>query len=162
MAALWNYFTFNAADVTPQKSRGALVVLCMAARSKPQILSSQLKSMICICLSRRAGEDSLIARYACIALQRLSDADRVGLGPNHKIFSVLASLIIGPGGFSQTFCVASRYIRQTIKLCLRCLLRELLDFNLQRECIHVHILPLIGFYTDISGEFRVLTLRSLF
>ncbi|XP_024390641.1 condensin-1 complex subunit CAP-D2 isoform X6 [Physcomitrium patens] len=97
VAALWNYFTFNAADVTPQKSRGALVVLCMAARSKPQILSSQLKSMICICLSRRAGEDSLIARYACIALQRLSDADRVGLGPNHKIFSVLASLIIGPG-----------------------------------------------------------------
>ncbi|KAG0620104.1 hypothetical protein M758_4G189600 [Ceratodon purpureus] len=97
VAALWNYFTFNALDVTPEKSRGALVILCMAAKSQPRIISSHLQSVIDVGLGRRAGKDPLLARYACIALQRLSDADRIGLGSNHKIFSILSSLIIKPG-----------------------------------------------------------------
>ncbi|KAG0630533.1 hypothetical protein M758_1G185600, partial [Ceratodon purpureus] len=97
VAALWNYFTFNAPDVTPQKSRGALVILCMAAKSQPRIISSHLQSVMDIGLGRRAREDPLLARYACIALQRLSDSDRVSLGSSHKIFSILSSLIIGPG-----------------------------------------------------------------
>lgn len=99
VAALWNYFTFNAPDVSPQKSRGALVILCMASKSQPRIISSHLQSVMDIGLGRRAREDPLLARYACIALQRLSDVDRVGLGSTHKIFSILSSLIIGPGGF---------------------------------------------------------------
>lgn len=97
VAALWNCFTFNAPDITPQKSRGALVILCMAAKSQPRIINSHLQSVMDIGLGRRAREDPLLARYACIALQRLSDDDRVGLGYNHKIFSILSSLIIGPG-----------------------------------------------------------------
>lgn len=103
MAALWNCFTFNAPDITPQKSRGALVILCMAAKSQPRIINSHLQSVMDIGLGRRAREDPLLARYACIALQRLSDDDRVGLGYNHKIFSILSSLIIGPGELSQIF-----------------------------------------------------------
>lgn len=97
VAALWNYFSFNAPDVTPQKSRGALVILCMASKSQPRIISSHLQSVMDIGLGRRAREDPLLARYACVALQRLSDGDRVGLGSTHKIFSILSSLIIGPG-----------------------------------------------------------------
>lgn len=99
VAALWNYFTFNAPDVTPQKSRGALVILCMASKSQPRIISSHLQSVMDIGLGRRAREDPLLARYACVALQRLSEGDRVGLGSTHKVFSILSSLIIGPGRF---------------------------------------------------------------
>lgn len=98
ISALWNYFTFNVPEVTPQRSRGALVILCMAAKSRPQILSSHIQSVMDIGLGRRAKEDPLLARYACIALQRLSGDDRVNLGAGHKIFSILCSLITGPGG----------------------------------------------------------------
>lgn len=97
ISALWNYFTFNAPDVTPQKSRGALAILCMAAKLQPRVLSSHLQSVMDIGLGRRAKEDPLLARYACIALQRLSDDDRVSLGSGHKVFSILSSLITGPG-----------------------------------------------------------------
>lgn len=112
VGALWNYFTFNASDVTPQKSRGALVILCMAAKSQPRIISPHLQSVMDIGLGRRAREDPLLARYACIALQRLSDSDRVSLGSNHKIFSMLSSLIIAPGGFGLIFCLITNQFKQ--------------------------------------------------
>ena len=109
VAALWNYFTFNAPDVTPQKSRGALVILCMASKSQPRIISSHLQSVMDIGLGRRAREDPLLARYACIALQRLSDGDRASLGSSHKIFSILSSLIIGLGGFGLIFYLSRQF-----------------------------------------------------
>jgi condensin complex subunit 1 len=97
ISALWNYFTFNAVDVTPQRSRGALVILCMAAKSKPEILSTHLQSLMDIGLGRRASDDPLLARFTCIVFQRLSTDDRASLGSHHKIFSVLSSLIKGQG-----------------------------------------------------------------
>ncbi|KAJ7519949.1 hypothetical protein O6H91_20G060900 [Diphasiastrum complanatum] len=97
ISALWDMFTFNVNGVTSQQSRGALSVLCMAAKSSPQVLSSHLQNVLDIGFGRWAKEDLLLARTACVALQRLSDDDKVLLQSSDKVFTVLFSLITGPG-----------------------------------------------------------------
>jgi condensin complex subunit 1 len=92
------FFTFNVNRVTAEQSRGALSVLCMAAKSSPKVLSSRLLNIIDIGFGRWAKEEPLLARTACIALQRLSVEDRESLvSANRRVFNVLQSLVIGPG-----------------------------------------------------------------
>ncbi|OAE32488.1 hypothetical protein AXG93_3242s1100 [Marchantia polymorpha subsp. ruderalis] len=97
LSALWNIFTFNAPTVTPDQCRGALAVLCMAAKSNAKILRSNIQNILDIGFGRWAKDDVMLARYACIALQRLSEEDRMSIRASHKIFSILSNLIIGPG-----------------------------------------------------------------
>lgn len=97
VSALWNSFTFNAQGITADQSRAALTVLCMAAKSTPQILSSHLQNIFDIGFGRWAKDDVLLARCACIALQRLPDNDRASFKRTHKIFNILSNLIVGPG-----------------------------------------------------------------
>lgn len=69
----------------------------MGAKTCPSILSSNVQSIMDIGFGRRAKEDVLLARFACIALQRLPDEDRARLGHNHKIFNLLSSIICKDG-----------------------------------------------------------------
>lgn len=108
ISALWDFFTFNVNGVTAEQSRGALSVLCMAAKSSPKVLSSRLLNIIDIGFGRWAKEEPLLARTACIALQRLSVEDRDSLfSVNRRVFNVLQSLIIGPGLPEQSWYAAS-------------------------------------------------------
>ncbi|KAG2638851.1 hypothetical protein PVAP13_2NG620100 [Panicum virgatum] len=94
VAALWDYFCFNINGVTPVQSRGALSVLCMAAKSCPSILGTHLQDIIDIGFGRWAKQDPLLARTACLALQRLSEEDRSKLiSTNSRVFAALQGLI---------------------------------------------------------------------
>jgi condensin complex subunit 1 len=108
ISALWDFFTFNVNGVTAEQSRGALSVLCMAAKSSPKVLSSRLLNIIDIGFGRWAKEEPLLARTACIALQRLSVEDRESLvSVNRRVFNVLQSLTIGPGLPEQSWYAAA-------------------------------------------------------
>lgn len=80
-----------------ERSRGALSVLCMAAKSSPEVLSSHLQDIIDIGFGRWAKVEPLLARTACIALQRLTLDDQKNLLTNHgsRVFGVLDSLVTG-------------------------------------------------------------------
>ncbi|KAI3772650.1 hypothetical protein L6452_03840 [Arctium lappa] len=97
VSALWDYFCFNVSGTSAERSRGALSVLCMAAKSSADVLSSHLQDIIDIGFGRWAKIEPLLARTACIALQRLSADDQKNLLTNHgsRIFGVLDSLITG-------------------------------------------------------------------
>ncbi|KAI3782619.1 hypothetical protein L2E82_12671 [Cichorium intybus] len=97
VAALWDYFCFNVSGTSAERSRGALSVLCMAAKSSADVLSSHLQDIIDIGFGRWAKIDPLLARTACIALQRLTLEDQKNLLTNHgsRVFGVLDSLITG-------------------------------------------------------------------
>ncbi|CAM6100082.1 unnamed protein product [Calypogeia fissa] len=97
VSALWDFFTFNAPGSTAEQSRAALTVLCMAAKSTPQILSTHLQNILDIGFGRWAKDDVLLARSACIALQRLPVKDRAVFRGGHKLFSTLSNLIVGRG-----------------------------------------------------------------
>ncbi|XP_020579522.1 condensin complex subunit 1 [Phalaenopsis equestris] len=96
ISALWDYFSFNVSGVDAAQSRGALSVLCMAAKSSPGILSSHLQDIIDIGFGRWAKVEPLLARTACVALERLSEEDKIKLRSNgSKVFSVLQNLVTG-------------------------------------------------------------------
>ncbi|KAF4388997.1 hypothetical protein F8388_026726 [Cannabis sativa] len=97
MSALWDFFCFNVSGTTAEQSRGALSVICMAAKSYPEVLSSHLQDIIDIGFGRWAKVDPLLARTACIALQRLSQEDKKLLLSSNgtRVFTTLQSLITG-------------------------------------------------------------------
>ncbi|KAL5720007.1 Condensin-1 complex subunit CAP-D2 [Ranunculus cassubicifolius] len=97
ISALWDFFTFKVNGATAQQSRGALSVLCMTAKSSSSVFRSHLQDVIDIGFGRWAKEEPLLARTACIALQRLSQEDREYLMSNcgNRVFGNLQSLITG-------------------------------------------------------------------
>ncbi|RZS00606.1 hypothetical protein BHM03_00030349 [Ensete ventricosum] len=96
ISALWDYFSFNVNGVVAAQSRGALSILCMAAKSNPSILGSHLQDIVDIGFGRWAKEEPLLARTACVALERLSEEDKDKLrSSSSKVFAALHSLITG-------------------------------------------------------------------
>ncbi|KAG8079469.1 hypothetical protein GUJ93_ZPchr0007g4608 [Zizania palustris] len=94
VSALWEYFCFHNIGVRPVQSRGALSILCMAAKSSPSILGPHLQDIIDIGFGRWAKEEPLLARTACLALQRLSKEDKIKLiRTSSSVFSALQGLI---------------------------------------------------------------------
>ncbi|KAL5197064.1 hypothetical protein ABZP36_000576 [Zizania latifolia] len=94
VSALWDYFCFHNIGVRPVQSRGALLILCMAAKSSPGILGTHLQDIIDIGFGRWAKEEPLLARTACLALQRLSKEDKVKLiSTSSRVFAALQGLI---------------------------------------------------------------------
>ncbi|EEF33221.1 condensin, putative [Ricinus communis] len=97
ISALWDFFCFNVSGTTAEQSRGALSVLCMAAKSSTGVLGSHLQDIIDIGFGRWAKVEPLLARLACVAIQRLSADDRKKLlvSNGSRIFGILESLITG-------------------------------------------------------------------
>lgn len=68
----------------------------MAAKSTPAILGSHLQDIIDIGFGRWAKEETLLARTACITLERLSEEDKDKLrATSNKVFGILHNLITG-------------------------------------------------------------------
>lgn len=68
----------------------------MAAKSSPGILSSHLQTIIDIGFGRWAKEEPLLARTACIALERLPEEDKEKLRcSGSRVFGALQNLITG-------------------------------------------------------------------
>ncbi|XP_017253367.1 condensin-1 complex subunit CAP-D2 isoform X1 [Daucus carota subsp. sativus] len=99
LSSLWDFFCFNISGTTAEQSRGALFVLCMAAKSSPAVLGLHLQDIVDIGFGRWAKMDPLLARTACIALQRLSGEDQKKLlsKSGSRLFGILESLITGSG-----------------------------------------------------------------
>ncbi|XP_016457670.2 condensin-1 complex subunit CAP-D2-like [Nicotiana tabacum] len=97
LSALWDFFCFNIAGTTAEQSRGALSILCMAAKTSNAVLSSHLQDIIDIGFGRWAKVEPLLARTACLAIQRLSEEDRKKLLSTNgsRVFSILESLVTG-------------------------------------------------------------------
>ncbi|XP_030515808.1 condensin-1 complex subunit CAP-D2 [Rhodamnia argentea] len=97
VSALWDFFCFNVNGTTAEQSRGALSVLCMAAKSSAGILSSHIQDIIDIGFGRWAKLEPLLARTACIAIQRLSEEDkrRLIMSNGSRLFGILESLVTG-------------------------------------------------------------------
>ncbi|KAF8043750.1 hypothetical protein BT93_A1921 [Corymbia citriodora subsp. variegata] len=97
VSALWDFFCFNVNGTTAEQSRGALSVLCMAAKSSAGILSAHIQDIIDIGFGRWAKLDPLLARTACIAIQRLSEEDKRRLMTSNgsRLFGILESLVTG-------------------------------------------------------------------
>ncbi|KAI4348619.1 hypothetical protein L6164_009323 [Bauhinia variegata] len=97
ISALWDFFCFNVSGTTAEQSRGALSVLCMVAKSSDALIGSHLQDIIDIGFGRWAKVDPLLARTACLAIQRVSDDEKKKLlvTNNVRVFGNLESLVTG-------------------------------------------------------------------
>ncbi|KAL5067141.1 hypothetical protein RYX36_018028 [Vicia faba] len=97
ISALWDFFCFNVGGTTAEQSRGALSVLCMVEKTSTGVLGSHLQDIIDIGFGRWSKVDPLLARTACLAIERLSEDDKTKLLANSsvRIFGILESLITG-------------------------------------------------------------------
>ncbi|XP_022983683.1 condensin complex subunit 1 [Cucurbita maxima] len=95
ISALWDFFCFNVGGTTAEQSRGALSVLCMASKSSAAIVGSHIQDIIDIGFGRWSKVDPLLARTACIAIQKLSEDDKKKLlaGNGNRVFDKLENLI---------------------------------------------------------------------
>ena len=58
-------------NITESQSKSALIILSMAAKSNPEIVKEKLKLLVTIGLGPRYKRDEEIAKYTCLALQKL-------------------------------------------------------------------------------------------
>jgi hypothetical protein len=92
--ALWDIFEGRGEGITAAHSRGALAILTMAAKGNPSIITSKLDSLLRHGLGPRARDDALMARYTCIALQRIAlggEQQKVEVGS--PVFAALTWLV---------------------------------------------------------------------
>jgi condensin complex subunit 1 len=88
-------------SVTPLQSKGALIILSMAASADPQIVQSKITSLVNVGLGPRWKEDEDLARYSCIALQKLAQKPKdrktqptVRYPSSHSLFQKLAGVVL--------------------------------------------------------------------
>ncbi|KAF9583373.1 Condensin complex subunit, partial [Lunasporangiospora selenospora] len=100
---LWQVYSHHKEIPNPQR-RGAIIILGMLAKAKPDIVAQKIEVILKIGLGKHGKADLALARYSCIALQRITaerkkqkgvvaTQEMVRLPMDHPVFVKLRSLI---------------------------------------------------------------------
>jgi condensin complex subunit 1 len=79
VAKLWQVYGFQKKDISKTQRRGAIIILGMLALADPDIVGREVDTLLGIGLGELGKADLELARYTCIALQRLQTKQRKGL-----------------------------------------------------------------------------------
>ncbi|KAG0278180.1 Condensin complex subunit [Linnemannia exigua] len=116
---LWQVYSHHKDIPNPQR-RGAIIILGMLAKAKPDIVANKIETILRIGLGKHGRADLALARYSCIALQRIAGEkkkqkgmiaqDTVRLPIDHPIFLRLRNLIDTPTTSKNWFAVAEQVL----------------------------------------------------
>ncbi|KAG0004923.1 Condensin complex subunit [Entomortierella chlamydospora] len=111
---LWQVYSHHKSIPSPQR-RGAIIILGMLAKAKPDIVANKIETILKIGLGKHGKADLALARYSCIALQRITREkkrqkgvaahDTVRLPMDHPIFVKLGNFIDNPATSKSWFSV---------------------------------------------------------
>ncbi|KAF9117197.1 Condensin complex subunit [Mortierella sp. AM989] len=114
---LWQVYSHHKDIPNPQR-RGAIIILGMLAKAKPDIVANKIETILKIGLGKHGKADLALARYSCIALQRIAGEkkkqkgvighDTVRLPMDHPIFVKLGILIDNPTTSKNWFAVVEQ------------------------------------------------------
>ncbi|QSL64500.1 hypothetical protein MERGE_001801 [Pneumocystis wakefieldiae] len=117
---LWGVYGTQKENVSKQQRRGAIIVLGMLGLADSDIIASGLECLLHIGFGDYGKNDFFLARYSCIALQRLkqvngnpkdsSDYFQARLVDDHIIFLKLGNIILLPTENIEWFSVAEQAI----------------------------------------------------
>ncbi|KTW31051.1 condensin subunit YCS4 [Pneumocystis jirovecii RU7] len=117
---LWNIYGVQKEDISKQQRRGAIIILGMLGLADNDIIAIGLESLLYIGLGDYGKTDMSLARYSCIALQRLKQVNKKSKGPfdnfqerlsdDHVIFLKLGDIILLPSENIEWFSVAEQAI----------------------------------------------------
>ena len=71
VAKLWQVYGFQKKEISKTQRRGAIIILGMLALADPDIVAREVDTLLRIGLGQFGKTDLELARYTCIALQRL-------------------------------------------------------------------------------------------
>lgn len=78
VAKLWQVYGFQKKDISKTQRRGAIIILGMLALADSEIVAREVDTLLRIGLGQFGRMDLELARYTCIALQRLHVKQRKG------------------------------------------------------------------------------------
>ncbi|KAK3804526.1 MAG: LOW QUALITY PROTEIN: non-SMC mitotic condensation complex subunit 1-domain-containing protein [Benniella sp.] len=114
---LWQVYSHNK-EIPNQQRRGAIIILGMLAKAKPDIVAQKIETILKIGLGKHGKADHSLARYSCIALQRIAGEKKkqkgvigqntVRLPMSHPIFVRLSNLIDYPTTSKNWFAMAEQ------------------------------------------------------
>jgi condensin complex subunit 1 len=78
VAKLWQVYGFQKKDISKTQRRGAIIILGMLALADPDIVAREVDTLLNIGLGQFGRTDLELARYTCIALQRLNIKQKKG------------------------------------------------------------------------------------
>ncbi|KTW27660.1 hypothetical protein T552_02101 [Pneumocystis carinii B80] len=117
---LWSVYGAQKENVLKQQRQGAIIVLGMLGLADSDVIASGLECLLHVGFGNYGKNDLFLARYSCIALQRLkqvngnsknsSDYFQARLVDEHIIFSKLGNIILSPTENVEWFSVAEQAI----------------------------------------------------
>lgn len=124
---LWSVYGFTQGRIQKSQRRGAIVILGMLAKAKTKVVSDKLDVMLKIGLGPLGKEDLELARYTCIALQRLEGTrskeksrgvhEGVRFPNSHPMFARLKDVVEIATDSQLWFSLAEQAINTIFLLC---------------------------------------------
>lgn len=79
VAKLWQVYGFQKKEISKTQRRGAIIIIGMLALADPDIVAREVDTLLKIGLGYFGKSDLELARYTCIALQRLHIKQKKGI-----------------------------------------------------------------------------------
>lgn len=124
---LWSVYGFTQGRIQKSQRRGAIIILSMLAKAKTKVVSDKIDVLLKIGLGSLGKADMELARYTCIAIQRLEGTKSKDKGRgiqegirfplNHPIFTRLKDVIESPSESQDWFSLAEQAINTIFLLC---------------------------------------------
>src|SRR5271156_5433690 len=94
VAKLWQVYGFQRKDISKTQRRGAIIVIGMLALADAEIVAREVDTLLRVGLGEFGQSDLELARYTCIALQRLHVKQKKGI-------SIIGSMLNKQGAFDS-------------------------------------------------------------
>ncbi|KAI1082545.1 condensin component [Whalleya microplaca] len=116
---LWEVYGFQRREISKSQRRGAIIVLGMLATASPEIVVGEMETMLRTGLGALGRADLQLAKYTCIALQRLNPTGRQAkestvkfsrLPNEHAVLAKLAAITEVPSESKEWYGVAEQAI----------------------------------------------------
>ncbi|ROT37807.1 condensin complex component cnd1 [Sodiomyces alkalinus F11] len=116
---LWQVYGVQKREISPKQRRGAIIVLGMLATASPEIVVGEMETMLRTGLGAHGRSDLQLAKYTCIALQRINPTSRQAkdsgvkfsrLPNDHAVLAKLAAITEVPSESKEWYGVAEQAI----------------------------------------------------
>ncbi|KAI4213435.1 MAG: hypothetical protein LQ351_003935 [Letrouitia transgressa] len=116
---LWQVYGMQKQDISKTQRRGAIIVLGMMATAEPDVVVKEMGTMLRVGLGVLGRADLPLAKYTCIALQRINPSRRQKkevdtatsrLPKNHAVLTKLAEIVEIVSDSKEWFGVAEQAI----------------------------------------------------
>lgn len=119
ISKLWQVYGVHKREISRTQRRGAIIVLGMLATASPEIVVSDMETMLRTGLGTQGRNDLQLAKYTCIALRRLNPTGRQAkespikfsrLPNEHAVLQKLAAITEVPFTSEEWYGVAEQAI----------------------------------------------------